>query len=103
MHDEFDVDVSLPLPNDWDGAIRSAVLNIVVLVRIATLAAREFLIEEGDVVHAKLFRLEAEVANHASNRATVGHAVRHVQNRRLASKVSRAIRWLLIVLIQFTT
>ena len=62
MHDEFDVDIPLPLPADWGGSIRSAVLNIVVLVRIATLAAREFLIEEGDVVHAKLFRLETEVA-----------------------------------------
>ena len=53
MHDEFDVDVSLPLPADWGGSIRSAVLNIVVLVRIATLAAREFLIKEGDVVLAQ--------------------------------------------------
>jgi len=62
MCTELDNDLSTALPRDWTESIRSAVLNIVVLVRIATLAAREFLIQEGDVVHAKLFRLEGEVA-----------------------------------------
>ncbi len=62
MCSELDNDLSTALPRGWTDSIRSAVLNIVVLVRIATPAAREFLIQEGDVVHAKLFRLEAEVA-----------------------------------------
>jgi len=62
MCDECDIDAPLPLPKDWGDSVRYSVLNIVVLVRIATLAAREFLIREGDLLHAKLFRLEAEVA-----------------------------------------
>ena len=62
MCDDFDVNIPLPLPKGWAGSIRSAVLNVVVLIRIATLASREFLIEEGDVLYAKLYRLEAEVA-----------------------------------------
>ena len=62
MCTKLDNNLSAALPRDWTDSIRCAVLNIVVLVRIATLAAREFLIQEGDVVHAKLFRLEAEVA-----------------------------------------
>jgi hypothetical protein len=82
MHDEFDVDVSLPLPRDWGSSVRSAVLNIVVLVRIATLAAREFLIEEGDVVHAKILRLESEVAMLREELRIVGARMRRIDPHR---------------------
>ena len=53
---------SLPLPKGWAANGRNSVLNAIALVRIALLAGREFLIEEGDLLTAKPQRLEAEVA-----------------------------------------
>jgi len=82
MRDECDVDVSLPLPKDWGDSVRSSVLNIVVLLRIATLAAREFLIQEGDLLHAKVFRLEAEVAMLREELRITGARMRRVDARR---------------------
>ena len=54
--------LSIPLPKDWTDTIRSAILNIIGLLRIGMLTGREFLIREGDVLHAKVLRLEAEVS-----------------------------------------
>ena len=54
--------LSIPLPKDWSKSIRSAVLNIIGLLRIGMLAGREFLIREGDPNIAKIHRLETEVA-----------------------------------------
>jgi putative transposase len=53
---------SLPLPKGWSKTVRHAVLNVVGLVRVAMLAGREFLIQNGDVLEAHVHRLETEVA-----------------------------------------
>ena len=53
---------SLPLPKGWTDNVRHAVLNVICIVRIAMLAGREFLIQEGNVLHARTHRLETEVA-----------------------------------------
>ena len=53
---------SLPLPKNWTETVRHAVLNVIGIVRIAMLAGREFLIQEGDVPGAQIHRLETEVA-----------------------------------------
>jgi len=55
-------DLPIPLPKDWTASIRSAVLNIIGLLRIGMLTGRESLIQEGDVLHAKVLRLETEVS-----------------------------------------
>jgi len=52
----------LPLPKGWTTGIRHAVLNILGIVRIALLTGREFLIQEGDAPHARIYRLETELA-----------------------------------------
>ena len=60
---EEDEDIeSLPLPRGWSKTVRHAVLNVVCLVRVAMLAGREFLIQNGDVLEAHVHRLETEVA-----------------------------------------
>ncbi len=53
---------TLPLPKGWAQNVRHAVLNIIGIVRIAMLAGREFLIEEGHILQARIHRLETEVA-----------------------------------------
>ena len=53
---------SLPLPKSWTKTVRHAVLNVIGIVRIAMLAGREFLIQDGDLPDAQLHRLETEVA-----------------------------------------
>ena len=45
---------SLPLPKDWSATVRNAVLNVIGIVRIAMLAGREALIQEGDVKDARI-------------------------------------------------
>ncbi len=53
---------SLPLPKGWSKSVRHAVLNVIGLVRVAMLAGREFLIQNGHVLEAHVHRLETEVA-----------------------------------------
>jgi transposase InsO family protein len=53
---------SLKLPKNWLQNVRHTVLNVIGLVRIAMLAGRELLIENGDTFAAKIHRLETEVA-----------------------------------------
>ena len=53
---------SLPLPKGWPKVARHAVLNVIGVVRVAMLAGREFLIQNGDVLEAHVHRLETEVA-----------------------------------------
>jgi hypothetical protein len=43
----------LRLPRNWRASVRSAVLNVVGIVRVAMLAAREALINNGDVKDAR--------------------------------------------------
>ena len=49
---------SLPLPKDWSASVRNAVLNVIGIVRIAMLAGREALIQEGDVKDARIHQLD---------------------------------------------
>ena len=58
---EQDVE-ALSLPKDWHSFVRSAVLNVIGIVRIAMLAGREALINNGDVNDARIHQLESEVA-----------------------------------------
>ncbi len=51
---------SLHLPKGWAETVRHAVLNVVGILRIAMLADREFLIQEGDVPQAHIHRLKDE-------------------------------------------
>ena len=51
-----------PLPKGWTRNVRHAVLNTIGILRIAMLAGREFLIEEGHVRQARIHQLETEVA-----------------------------------------
>ena len=53
---------SLRLPKGWQSYVRNAVLNVVGIVRIAMLAGREALINNGDVNDARIHQLECEVA-----------------------------------------
>ena len=53
---------SLPLPKGWSKTVRHAVLNVICIVRVAMLAGREALIQNGDVPQAHVHRLETEVA-----------------------------------------
>ena len=53
---------SLPLPKGWSKTVRHAVLNIIGVVRVAMLAGREALIQNGDLPEAHIHRLETEVA-----------------------------------------
>ena len=58
---EEDVE-TLRLPRNWHSYVRSAVLNVVGIVRIAMLAGRESLIGNGDTKDARIHQLESEVA-----------------------------------------
>ena len=53
---------SLSLSKDWRDSIRHAVLNAIGILRLAVLASRELLIQEGDVSQARIHRLESDVA-----------------------------------------
>ena len=58
---EEDVE-SLRLPKDWQSYVRRAVLNVIGIVRVAMLAGREALIDNGDAKDARIHQLESEVA-----------------------------------------
>ena len=53
---------TLRLPTNWNACIRHAVLNVIGIVRMAILAGREALIDNGDVTQARIHQLESEVA-----------------------------------------
>jgi len=53
---------SLRLPRNWHALVRSAVLNVIGIVRIAMLTGREALIKNGDAPDARIHQLESEVA-----------------------------------------
>ena len=73
---------SLPLPKDWTDNIQHAVLNVICLVRIAMLTGREFLIQEGDVLHAKVHRLETEVAMQREELRITGARMKRIDPHR---------------------
>ena len=53
---------TLRLPRNWSAAVRNAVLNVIGIVRIAMIAGREALIQNGDVKDARIHQLESELA-----------------------------------------
>jgi len=53
---------SLRLPTNWHALVRSAVLHVIGIVRIAMLAGREALITSGDGKDARTHQLECAVA-----------------------------------------
>ena len=53
---------SLPLPKEWWATVRNAVLNVIGILRIAMLAGREALIQDGDRKEARIHQLESELA-----------------------------------------
>jgi len=62
MCDELDLDLPLPLPKDWTNSVRSYVLNIIAILRIAMLNARGLLIQDGDAPLANKHQLGSEIA-----------------------------------------
>ena len=53
---------SLPFPRGWSKSARHAVLNVIDIVRVAMLAGREILIQNGNMLEAHIHRLETDVA-----------------------------------------
>ena len=53
---------SLRLPRNWHALVRSAVLHVIGIVRIAMLTGREALIKNGDAPDARIHQRESEVA-----------------------------------------
>ena len=84
MHnDQCEEDIeSLPLPKGWSQTVRHAVLNVVGIVRIAMLAGREFLIQNGDVLEAHVHRLETEVALLREELRIIGSRVKRIDPQR---------------------
>jgi len=73
---------SLPLPKDWSDAVRNAVLNAIGIVRIAMLAGREALTQEGDVKDARIHQLESELAMNREELRLVGARMERVDPHR---------------------
>ena len=69
MRDDVGQQESLRLPKNWSATVRNAVLNVIGIVRIAILASREALIENGDMKEARIHQLESELAMTAGGTA----------------------------------
>jgi len=79
---EEDVE-SMRLPKNWHALIRTAVLNVMGIVRIALLTGREALIKYGDSKDARIHQLESEVAMLREELRITGARMRQVPpNRR---------------------
>ena len=70
---------SLRLPRNWHALVRSAVLNVIGIVRIAMLTGRETLIKNGDAPDARIHQLESPALLPRSGN---GHAVHRARCRR---------------------
>jgi hypothetical protein len=78
---EHDVE-TLRLPRNWHSYLRSAVLNIVGIVRVDMLAGREALIENDAAKDARIHQLESEVGMLREDLRIVsarGHRVRRLR------------------------
>ena len=65
---------SLRLPKDWHSYVRSAVLDVVGIIRVAMFAGCEALIKNGHAKDARTHQLESEVAMLSEElRITVAH------------------------------
>ena len=73
---------SLPLPKGWSKAARSAVLNVVGIVRVAMLAGREALILEGDVKEARIHQLESDLAMTREELRLIGSRMKRIDPHR---------------------
>ena len=73
---------SIPLPKGWSKTARHAVLNVMGIVRVAMLAGREFLIQNGDALEAHVRRLETEVALLREESRIIGTRMARIAPRR---------------------
>jgi len=75
---------SLPLPKHWAASVRNSMLNVIGLVRIAMLAGREALTQEGDVKQARIHQLESELAMTREELRLVGARMLRIDPHRRA-------------------
>ncbi len=73
---------SLPLPKDWSATVRNAVLNVIGIVRIAMLAGREALIQQGDVKEARIHQLESDLAMTREELRLIGARMKRIAPHR---------------------
>ena len=83
---------SLPLPEGWPKVARHALLNVVGIVRVAMLAGREFLIQNGDAPQAHIHRLETDNALLREGLRIVGSSMECIVPHR-RHFVHRESRW----------
>ena len=73
---------SLRLPRNWHALVRSAVLQVIGIVRIAMLTRREALIKNGDAPDARIHQLESEVAMLREELRIISARMRRVPSNR---------------------
>jgi hypothetical protein len=73
---------SLRLPRNWHTLVRSAVLQVIGIVRIAMLTGREALIKNGDAPDARIHQLESEVAMLREELRIISARMRRVPSNR---------------------
>jgi hypothetical protein len=82
---------TLRLPKNWRSSVRHAVLHVIGIVRMAMLAGRQALIDNGDAKDARIHQPESEVA---MLRESYGSTVRECsvspRTRRRAIRASSA-------------
>jgi len=78
---EEDVEASR-LPRNWRSSVRTAVLNVIGILRIAMLAGREALITNGDAEDARMHQLECEVAMLREELRIIGARLKRVPPHR---------------------
>ena len=79
---------ALRLPRNWHWYVRSAVLNVVGIVRVAMLAGREALIRSGDTQDARIHQLESEVAILREELRLNGARMRRIASHRTSRKLA---------------
>ncbi|MHB8951917.1 MAG: hypothetical protein ACYC4U_02945 [Pirellulaceae bacterium] len=73
---------SLRLLRNWHALVRSVVLNVIGIVRIAMLTGREALIKNGDAPDARIHQLESEVAMLREELRIISARMRRVPSNR---------------------
>ena len=82
MRDDVGQQESLRLPKNWSATVRNAVLNVIGIVRIAILASREALIENGDTKEARIHQLESELAMTREELRIIGARIQRIDPHR---------------------
>jgi hypothetical protein len=73
---------TLRLPRNWSASVRNAILNVIGVVGIATIAGRKALIQNGDVKDARNHQLESELAMTREELRLVGPRMQRVDPHR---------------------